>query len=180
MSTQPGVTSRPSASTVRVASSPRWSPTPVIRPSLTVMSAVRAGAPVPSTTVPPWMTRSCMVVSPPWTPPGAPGRCWHARGWDATRPGPLARRDGVGDLRFGHEGVIGHGVEGDVDHGQACAELEQGADGDHVDQCGLAQEVDVEAGGHGEGHRSDLADHGQPRGTVGQGHEPVSYTHLRA
>jgi len=55
MSTKPGVTSRPSASIVRaVESSTR--PTSVITPLLIATSAVRAGAPVPSTTVPPRMT----------------------------------------------------------------------------------------------------------------------------
>src|SRR3954451_12367717 len=58
MSTKPGVTSAPSASMVRRAA-PSTAPTSVTRPSVIATSAVRAGAPVPSTTVPPRITRSC-------------------------------------------------------------------------------------------------------------------------
>ena len=61
----------------------------------TVTSAVRAGAPVPSTTVPPWMTRSCMGLSPSgacddagtgrvraqWHGPPAAGRSVSGVGW---------------------------------------------------------------------------------------------------
>src|SRR6478752_5835948 len=64
MSTNPGVTSRPSASTVRSAE-PSTRPTSVITPSRTPTSAVRAGAPVPSTTVPPRITRSWSDISAP-------------------------------------------------------------------------------------------------------------------
>src|SRR3954447_3418124 len=59
MSTNPGVTSAPSASIVSRAS-PVTCPTSVITPSVMATSAVRAGAPLPSTTVPPLTTRSCM------------------------------------------------------------------------------------------------------------------------
>src|SRR5438270_13794982 len=60
MSTHPGVTSKPSASSsLRPCSSTE--PTAVIAPSSTATSAVRAGAPVPSTTVPPRITTSCMA-----------------------------------------------------------------------------------------------------------------------
>ena len=55
MSTKPGVTSRPSASIVRAAVASTL-PTSVMTPSSIATSAVRAGAPVPSTTVPPRMT----------------------------------------------------------------------------------------------------------------------------
>src|SRR5438270_9642998 len=57
MSTKPGVTSAPSAS---ISSRPRPStrPTSVMMPSVIPTSAVRADAPVPSTTVPPRITRS--------------------------------------------------------------------------------------------------------------------------
>src|SRR3974390_823402 len=72
MATKPGVTRRPSASTVRVACSPAQDPTAVIRPPSTAMSAVRGTAPVPSTTVPPRIRRSCMVRSPFGHPSGAP------------------------------------------------------------------------------------------------------------
>ena len=40
-------------------------PTSVMTPSVMATSAVRAGAPVPSTTVPPRMTRSCAAMVPP-------------------------------------------------------------------------------------------------------------------
>ncbi len=49
--------------------------------------------------------------------------------------------------------------------------LSRVAVGHQVDQVGLAEEVDVEAGGHGQGHRSDLADDDQPGRAVGQGHQ---------
>src|SRR5688572_10909943 len=68
MSTHPGVTTRPSASMVRRAAAPRRAPTEVMRPRSTATSAVRDGAPVPSTRVPPEMRRSCT------------GRVWRARG----------------------------------------------------------------------------------------------------
>ena len=56
---------QPSASTVRLPlASPAKEPTPLMCPPSTVTSAVRAGAPVPSTTVPPRIRRSCMVASP--------------------------------------------------------------------------------------------------------------------
>src|ERR1700719_2615581 len=58
-STKPGVTSAPSASTVSRAF-PSTPPTSVITPSVIAMSAERAAAPVPSTTDPPLITRSCM------------------------------------------------------------------------------------------------------------------------
>src|SRR5205823_6019538 len=58
-STNPGVTSAPSASTVSRAA-PFTLPTSVMTPSVIATSAVRAGAPVPSTTDPPLITRSCM------------------------------------------------------------------------------------------------------------------------
>src|SRR5262245_21188710 len=61
MSTKPGVTRRPSASIVRVASS-SIAPMPATRPSRIATSAVRAVAPVPSTTVPPLMSRSSIVL----------------------------------------------------------------------------------------------------------------------
>src|SRR5262245_15090852 len=64
MSTKPGVTSRPSASTVRVAE-PATRPTSVTTPSRIATSAVRAGAPVPSTSVPARITRSWSGMSAP-------------------------------------------------------------------------------------------------------------------
>src|SRR5215475_11641828 len=57
MSTKPGVTSSPSASSTRRAG-PDTRPSSAMRPSASATSAVRAGAPVPSTTVPPRITRS--------------------------------------------------------------------------------------------------------------------------
>src|SRR3954468_19461907 len=59
MSTHPGVTMRPSASSWRrPPSSTR--PTAVMMPSSTATSAVIGGPPVPSTTVPPRITMSCI------------------------------------------------------------------------------------------------------------------------
>src|SRR4051794_15545753 len=58
-STKPGVTSAPSAS-IFVWARPATLPTSVMMPSVIATSAVRAGAPVPSTTVPPLITRSCI------------------------------------------------------------------------------------------------------------------------
>src|SRR5437763_10761528 len=59
MSTQPGARISPSASISRRPRSPT-SPTSVMRPPSTATSAVRLGPPVPSTTVAPRMTRSCI------------------------------------------------------------------------------------------------------------------------
>ena len=56
------MTSAPSASTV-LRARPSTAPTSVTTPSVIATSAVRAGAPVPSTTVPPLITRSC-ITSP--------------------------------------------------------------------------------------------------------------------
>ena len=80
-------------------------------------------------------------------------------------------RDRVGDLGLGHQVVGPVRVQGHLGDGQSGAQFEQGADGHHVDQLGLAQEVDVEAGGHRQGHRTDLADDHHPCGAVGQGHQ---------
>src|SRR5580658_8472900 len=71
MSTQPGVTSKPSASMVRVAP-PSTCPTSVMRPPSTATSACRASAPVPSTSVPPLMIRSCMPFMVSRRPAGRP------------------------------------------------------------------------------------------------------------
>ena len=57
MSTKPGVTMRPDASMVRVAG-PESSPTSVTRSPTMPTSARRAGAPVPSMTVPPVIAMS--------------------------------------------------------------------------------------------------------------------------
>ena len=62
MSTKPGVTSLPVASMVSRAS-PAAVPTLLMRPSSMATSARRAGAPVPSITLPPRMRRSCMGLS---------------------------------------------------------------------------------------------------------------------
>src|SRR5664279_2166741 len=156
MSTHPGVTSRPPASTVRLAGSSANDPTPVITPRFTVTSAVRPGAPVPSMTVPPRMTRSCMIGSPfgycaPMLARPAPQRnavmvpeapCPY-RGTV-----PSGRRDRVGDLGLGHHAVSPDRVHGHFGHPQALPQLEEGGHCLHVHHLGLAQEVDVEAGGH--------------------------------
>jgi hypothetical protein len=63
MSTNPGVTIRPFASISRTAGV-SMRPTSAINPAFTPMSAVRAGAPVPSTRVALRMTMSSMCLSP--------------------------------------------------------------------------------------------------------------------
>ena len=73
---------------------PARSPTPVMRPASTVTSASRAGAPVPSTTVPPRMTRSCMstlLVTEPGFHRGT-SPCSSGHGPRVAAPGPGARR----------------------------------------------------------------------------------------
>src|SRR5437763_12910003 len=62
MSTNPGVTSAPSAST-SLAPAPATEPTSTTTPSRTATSAERAGAPVPSTTEPPRITRSYSAIA---------------------------------------------------------------------------------------------------------------------
>src|SRR4051794_27736858 len=58
MSTNPGATTQPSAWMVRLALVCCRRPTAATRPSLTPTSAVYAGSPEPSTTVPPQISRS--------------------------------------------------------------------------------------------------------------------------
>src|SRR5579884_1282964 len=60
MSTKPGATAQPEASSSR-APEPRRSPISAIMPSATATSATRPGAPVPSNTVPPRTTRSTVI-----------------------------------------------------------------------------------------------------------------------
>src|SRR5262245_60028069 len=59
----PGMTTRPSASTVCLA--PERRPMSVITPSLMPTSARRRGSPLPSTTVPPLMNVSKDITQPP-------------------------------------------------------------------------------------------------------------------
>src|ERR1700757_2717849 len=63
MSTKPGATTAPSASMVRSDRSVML-PISTTQPSLTPMSARYLGAPLPSTTVPPFTTRSSMRPLP--------------------------------------------------------------------------------------------------------------------
>ena len=63
MSTKPGVTTCPSASISR-RPGPSTRPTSTILSPSTATSPVHPGAPVPSTTVPPRITRSCAMPSP--------------------------------------------------------------------------------------------------------------------
>src|SRR5262245_64750861 len=60
MSTKPGDTTCPEASSSRSPSS--CSPMSLTTPSVTATSATRAGAPVPSTTLPPRITRSALIT----------------------------------------------------------------------------------------------------------------------
>src|SRR5262245_9922767 len=59
MSTKPGATTQPEASSVRAPARPL--PTAAMRSPSIATSARRAGAPVPSTTLPPRITRSAMA-----------------------------------------------------------------------------------------------------------------------
>src|SRR5579884_3720795 len=91
MSTNPGVTRHPSASISRepVPSTRPFPavPTATTTPSLTATSAVRAGAPVPSTPFPPRTTRSYSAIGAPHQvladlpqPPGRIGVPGRSRG----------------------------------------------------------------------------------------------------
>ena len=64
MSTKPGVTMRPSASITWPAPVGSTSPTALTRSPSMATSANRAGAPVPSTTVPPLITTSWAMAFP--------------------------------------------------------------------------------------------------------------------
>src|SRR5690606_29994087 len=96
----PGVTIRPSAS---ISWAPRSStrPTSTMTPSRTATSAVRGGAPLPSTTVPPRRTRS--IVLPHLSVAG--GRYRPAR----RARGPVCRPDG-GAATWVGEGRVGGSV----------------------------------------------------------------------
>src|SRR5580700_8313612 len=69
-SMKPGATTWPLASITRLAS-PRSAPTAAMRPALTATSAAKAGAPVPSTTRPPLISRSYIRKSLRNLAPGA-------------------------------------------------------------------------------------------------------------
>src|SRR4051795_355133 len=62
MSTKPGITRAPAASSSR-SPRPLTRPTSTMRLPLMATSAVRSGAPVPSTTVPPRTKRSCSAIA---------------------------------------------------------------------------------------------------------------------
>src|SRR5579885_176807 len=112
MSTNPGMTSRPSASMTRRADVCRFPTSVIVDPSIAT-SAVRAGDPVPSTTVPPRINRSGSLMLAP-SRRFAPGRSGHAR-CSAGYPPPDARSclcllaDG-GQHLAGEELVRGTGV----------------------------------------------------------------------
>jgi tripartite-type tricarboxylate transporter receptor subunit TctC len=92
-STQPGVTSAPSA-TISRRPRPALPPTWLMRPPSTATSPAKRGAPLPSTTVPPRMTRSCMgVVSVLTVDALSPMRCpaLHHSG-SSTRGAPMLTR----------------------------------------------------------------------------------------
>src|SRR5689334_728163 len=65
MSTNPGATTQPSASIVRDAATSPSRPTAATRPLRTPTSAVYAGSPEPSTTVPPRRSRSSSGIGEP-------------------------------------------------------------------------------------------------------------------
>src|SRR5688500_13934117 len=58
MSTKPGATTHPSASTTRAAFAPPARPTATMRPAAIATSAVYGGSPLPSTTVPARINRA--------------------------------------------------------------------------------------------------------------------------
>ena len=72
-STNPGVTSLPSASMTSAAPDASTSPTATMRSPSIATSARTAGPPVPSTTVPPLITRSC-PIGPPYARGGSIAR----------------------------------------------------------------------------------------------------------
>src|SRR5580704_17761493 len=92
MSTKPGVTKAPPASISR-RPLPSTEPTSAIRPSLMATSAVRTGPSLPSTTVPPRITRSNDMV-----PPSADAYEY--------RRGRAGRQAPTGGKPLGH--VLGH------------------------------------------------------------------------
>src|SRR5262245_33034014 len=98
MSTKPGVTTAPSAAISRRPRAP-IAPTSLMRPSEIATSATRAGAPVPSTTVPPRITRSCMASA-------APSHAGHER--YAEHAGGVLAQDLLGHRR-GQGGESLHG-----------------------------------------------------------------------
>src|SRR5262252_1368623 len=70
----PGATTRPAASMVRVAAAPAYLPTPTIVPSCTATSARNPSSPVPSPTRPFVIKRSyAMLLSPHCPAPDEPG-----------------------------------------------------------------------------------------------------------
>src|SRR5262252_2541269 len=64
----PGATTRPCASIVRLAAAPLYLPTPTIFPLWIATSAWNAGSPEPSTTRPFLMSRSYAILFPPPCP----------------------------------------------------------------------------------------------------------------
>src|SRR5439155_24630296 len=80
----PGATTRPAASIVRLAAAPFDLPTPTILPSCTATSAANAGSPEPSTTRPFLISRSYAILIPPRCPPLRPSAA-------ACRGGPPSR-----------------------------------------------------------------------------------------
>src|SRR5262252_1696298 len=72
----PGATTRPSASIVRLAAAPAYLPTPTIFPPCTATSAANAGSPEPSTTRPFLISRSYAILFSPLAPaPSEPATC---------------------------------------------------------------------------------------------------------
>src|SRR5919106_938855 len=84
---KPGVTTCPAASTTRRASPPRPGPRAAMRSPSTATSARCRGAPVPSTTSPPRITRSQAT----------------SRLHDAHGPHPVTLPDAVHVLHAGHD-----------------------------------------------------------------------------
>src|SRR4051812_35324150 len=105
MSTKPGITTAPSAS-MRCVAAPETDPMAEIRPPSIAMSPTNGAPPVPSTTVPPEMTRSC-------------GMGWlrlSVRGW---MDGPDRREDIVDERSPSESGRFAIGVDRRTHHDEA-------------------------------------------------------------
>src|SRR4051812_875208 len=110
MSTKPGETTWPPASSTRFPSSP--SPMSLTTPSDIAMSAVRAGAPVPSTREPPRMTMSAVMGIPLVRAADVPVQ--HSRPPPPPAPtSPTTPSDGVVRRRIGAKMTPSDGAVGD-------------------------------------------------------------------
>src|SRR2546429_6964800 len=111
MSTNPGATTRPDASIVRVAGS-SISPMATMRPSRIPTSARRRAVPVPSMTLPPAIFTSSTVVSFRCVPGARSAGSVHASGKAEQLGGLVGRGDGAAEFvgerdRVAHQLLVG-------------------------------------------------------------------------